>query len=176
MALIARLSRLFQADMHAVLDKIEEPELLLNQAIREMEESIENDERQTRLWEHEQQQLVNKHDQLAETLTDLEGKLLLCFKSNKDDLARSLIKRKLETQQNKLLLTDKVAALKEKITRLTKKLAEHQTQLAGMKQKAEIFLDKNRVSSSNWENPPITVQDVDVEVTFLYEKQKWSKS
>ena len=53
MALITRLSRLFQADMHAVLDKIEEPELLLKQAIREMEESITTDERQIRCWEYE---------------------------------------------------------------------------------------------------------------------------
>ena len=37
MALINRLSRLFKADFHAVLDQIEEPELLLKQAIREME-------------------------------------------------------------------------------------------------------------------------------------------
>jgi len=176
MALIARLSRLFQADMHAVLDKIEEPELLLKQAIREMEESIATDERQTRLWEYEQQQLTNKHDQLAEALTDLEDKLSLCFKSNKDDLARSLIKRKLETQQAKLLLAEKIACLKEKITRLNIQLAEHQAQLTGMKQKAEIFLDENQVNSTNSENPPNSIRDEDVEVTFLYEKQKWSES
>ncbi len=176
MALITRLSKLFQADMHAVLDKIEDPELLLKQAIREMEESIATDERQTRLWENEKQQLTNKHDQLAETLTDLEDKLSLCFKSNKDDLARSLIKRKLETQQTRLLLAEKTVALQEKITRLTKQLTEHQAQLASMKQKAEAFLDENRVNSTNWENSPVGVRDEDVEVAFLYEKQKWSES
>jgi phage shock protein A len=176
MTLITRLLRLFQADMHAVLDKIEEPEPLLKQAIREMEESIATDERQNRLWENKQQQLTNKHDQLAETLTDLEDKLSLCFKSNKDDLARSLIKRKLETQQTKLLLADKIAALQEKITCLTKQLTEHQAQLADMKQKAEAFLDENRVNSTNWENSPVAVRDEDVEVAFLYEKQKRSTS
>jgi len=176
MALIARLSRLFQADMHAVLDKIEEPELLLKQAIREMEESIATDERQARLWENEQQQLANKHDQLTEALTNLEDKLSLCFKSNKDDLARSLIKRKLQTQQARLLLADKIACLKEKITSLTKRLTEHQAQLAGMKQKAEIFLDENRFDSASFENSSVAVQDEDVEVAFLYEKQKWSES
>ena len=41
MALITRISRLFQADFHAVLDRIEEPEQLLKQAIREMEDSLE---------------------------------------------------------------------------------------------------------------------------------------
>lgn len=176
MALIARLSRLFQADMHAVLDKIEEPEQLLKQSTREMEESIATDERQIRCWEYEQQQLTNKHDQQTETLTELEDKLSLCFKSNKDDLARSLIKQKLETQHAKLLLAEKIVALKEKLTRLTKQLAEHQAQLAGMKQKAEAFLDEDRVSSTNWENPPVSVRDEDVEIAFLCEKQKWSES
>ena len=40
MALIKRLSRLFAADLHAVLDQIEEPEALLKQAVREMEEEL----------------------------------------------------------------------------------------------------------------------------------------
>ena len=40
MALITRVSRLFQADFHAVLDRIEEPEVLLRQAVREMEEEL----------------------------------------------------------------------------------------------------------------------------------------
>ncbi len=176
MALITRLSRLLQADIHAVLDKIEEPELLLKQAIRDMEESIASDERQNRLWEHEQQQLNYKHDQLTESLTDLEDKLSLCFKSNKDELARSLIKRKLETQQAKLLLAENSTALQEKISRLTKQIKEHQIQLKGMKQKAEAFLNEDRVSSTSWGNPPVTVRDEDVEVAFLYEKQKWGES
>ncbi len=42
MALITRVSRLFQADFHAVLDRIEEPEVLLRQAVREMEEELQD--------------------------------------------------------------------------------------------------------------------------------------
>ena len=38
MALITRFSRLFRADLHAVLDRIEEPDVILRQAVREMEE------------------------------------------------------------------------------------------------------------------------------------------
>ena len=40
MALINRISRLFKADFHAVLDHIEEPEALLKQAIRDMEDDL----------------------------------------------------------------------------------------------------------------------------------------
>lgn len=176
MALITRLTRLFQADMHAVLDKIEEPALLLKQCIRDMEESIATDERQIRCWEYEQQQLAGKHDQLTEILTGLEDKVALCFKSQKDGLARSLIKRKLETQLSLQRLSEKITALKEKTARLTSQLAEHQAQLTAMKQKAEVLLDDNRVNSCNWENPAVTVREEDVEVAFLYEQQKWSES
>ena len=34
MAIVTRLTRLFRADAHAVLDRLEEPEVLLRQAVR----------------------------------------------------------------------------------------------------------------------------------------------
>ena len=49
MALINRMSRLFTADVHAVLDRIEEPDVLLRQAIREMEEALERSEHDVRM-------------------------------------------------------------------------------------------------------------------------------
>ncbi|MBL1265420.1 PspA/IM30 family protein [Methylomicrobium sp. RS1] len=176
MALITRLSRLFQADMHAVLDKIEEPAALLKQSIREMEESVLTDERHVRLSEHRRQQLEGKRDQLAETLAELDEKCAFCFQSGKDDLARAFVKRKLETLQMQQLLAEKIAVLDEQTRRLTKRFAEHQAQLAAMKQKAEVFLENGAVSSYPWENPQVTVRDEDVEVAFLKEKQKWSAS
>ena len=43
MALISRVSRLLRADLHAVLDHLEEPDVLLRQAVREMEEALAGD-------------------------------------------------------------------------------------------------------------------------------------
>ena len=40
MTLINRLSRLFKADVHAMLDRIEEPPLLLQQALRDMAQAL----------------------------------------------------------------------------------------------------------------------------------------
>ena len=57
MALITRVSRLFRADFHAVLDRIEEPDVLLKQAVREMEEDIARDEQRGKALTHEQGQL-----------------------------------------------------------------------------------------------------------------------
>lgn len=179
MALITRLNKLFQADMHAVLDKIEEPEALLKHAIRDMEVSTGLEEKQLRLCEVEQEQLGKKAQQLKETLAELDGKLALCFQANKDDLARSVVKRKLECQQAFIRAADTATALAEKARQLTKQLGEHQAQLAEMKQKAEVFArepgNTTSAGSGAWDNP-VAIREEDIDVAFLCEKQKWSAS
>ena len=52
MALVTRLSRLFQADFHAVLDRIEEPDLQLRQAVREMQFALDQDQQRQQLLQH----------------------------------------------------------------------------------------------------------------------------
>jgi len=178
MALITRLSSLFHADMNAVLDKIEEPELLLKQSIREMEETLVLDERTIKLLDFEQQQLIHKEDEIKPSLVELEQKLVICFESDKDDLAHSLIKRKLETEQYLKSLATQISRSVENITQLKIQYKEHQTQLVNMKQKAEIFTHNNttETTDSNWHNPSFFIRDEDIEVAFLHEKQKWSQS
>jgi phage shock protein A len=177
MALITRISRLFHADMNAVLDQIEEPELLLKQAIREMDETLIQNKRQFKLQEYDQQQLIHKADELEQSLNELEQQLEICFKSEKDDLAHLLIKRKLETKQYIKALAGKIANSEEKTSQLKTQLKKHQTQLDSLKQKAQLFNQENTVNadSSGWDMPSFSVQDEDVEIAFLHEKQKWSQ-
>jgi len=98
MALITRISRLFSADFHAVLDRIEEPELLLKQAIREMEEELASSEQRIRYLQQEQQQLSVKEDDIEQALSSLDEEMDICFASGREELARKLVKRKLEAQ------------------------------------------------------------------------------
>jgi phage shock protein A len=178
MALISRLSRLFNADMNAVIDQIEEPELLLNQAIREMEDTLVHNEKQIKLLELEHQKNSSKEQELKQTLADLEKQIALCFKSKKDDLAKVLIRRKLEIDQFLAILFRKKSSSEDAIVQLKKQLSEQQSQLNNMKQKAEIFSQttSNDASNSTWDKQTFSVQDEDVEVAFLHEKQKWSES
>jgi phage shock protein A len=45
MTLITRITRLFKADLHGILDGLEEPQEVIKQAIRDMEEDIATQER-----------------------------------------------------------------------------------------------------------------------------------
>ena len=99
MALINRMSRLFTADVHAVLDRIEEPDVLLKHAVREMEEELGRSELEVRALEHEHGALGERLRKSHAALAELGEQLDVCFASGNDDLARKVLKRKLETER-----------------------------------------------------------------------------
>ena len=178
MALITRVSRLFQADFHAVLDRIEEPEVLLRQAVREMEEDLASDDQRSRILQQEQGQLTARETDLEQTLHEIEEQLDVCFDSGNDDLARACIKRKLETQRFCKNLSRKRQALQEALDDLDTRLRENRARLESMRQKAELLAEENARArpADNCNLPDIAVRDQDVEVAFLREKQHRRRS
>jgi phage shock protein A len=181
MALITRLSRLFRSDLHAVLDRIEEPEVLLRQAIREMEEELSSDEQRIKLMTHEQGQIAGRLADLDLQLADIEEQLDVCFASNKVDLARALIRRKLEAGQLQKAMDKKRETLEEKLKTLSARLAENRLRLGGMRQKAELLAAEPQTEGAGYgwsamEPGQYRVRDEDVEVALLREKQKRSRS
>jgi phage shock protein A len=178
MALITRVSRLFQADFHAVLDSIEEPEVLLRQAVREMEEELARDEQRSKVLHHEQGQLIARETDLEQSLHDIGEQLDVCFESGNDDLARACIKRKLEAQRLCKGLSRRRQALQEMLGELDTRLRENRGHLEGMRQKAELLAVESASArpADSWTLPDISVRDEDVEVAFLREKQHRSRS
>lgn len=178
MALITRVSRLFQADFHAVLDRIEEPEVLLRQAVREMEEELARDEQRSKILQHEQGQLAARETGLEQSLHEIEEQLDVCFESGNDDLARACIKRKLEAQRFCKCLARKRQVLQETLDELDARLRENRTRLDSMRQKAELLAGESAHArpADSWTLPEISVRDEDVEVALLREKQHRRRS
>lgn len=178
MALVTRVSRLFRADLHAVLDHIEEPDVVLRQAIREMEEEFGRDEQRVKLIKHEQDQIQARMTDIAQSLTDLNEELDICFASQKDELARVLVKRKLEAKRLQKHLSRKADALEQTLAGLETRLKENRTRLDSMRQKAELLSEdkSSDYAEDAWGVPDISVKEEDVEVAFLREKQRRAKS
>ena len=173
MALITRVSRLFRADVNAVLDRIEEPAALLRQAVREMEEELARDEQRARLLEHEQQQLDARFADVERALHDLGDQLDTCFASGKDDLARAVIRRRLEAEQRRRILSGRRDALAEMRAGLCRRLDDNRRRLDAMRQRSELLADdETDRAEDRRDGPDVTVRDEDVEVAFLREKQR----
>ena len=174
MALVTRVSRLFRADLHAVLDRLEEPDVLLRQAVREMEEELVRDEQRSKVMGRELEQLTARESDLGQSLSGIEEELDVCFSCEKDDLARALIKRKLESERFSKHLCRKREALEESLARLNTRIEENRAHLESTRQKAELLCEDSPADHPEevWASPAVPVRDEDVEVAFLREKQR----
>jgi phage shock protein A len=177
MALITRVSRLFRADLHAVLDRIEEPDLLLRQAVREMEDELAQDQQRLKSMQLEQAQLSARCAELDRVLQRLEQELDVCFASNEEELARAVIKRKLESERLASLLARRQQLVQEGSAALATQIEENRTRLESMRQKAELLTEEAAVGgpAESWNTADCVVRQDDVDVAWLREKQKRSQ-
>ncbi|MGI9223706.1 MAG: PspA/IM30 family protein [Woeseiaceae bacterium] len=184
MALINRISRLFRADFHAVLDQIEEPEALLKQAIRDMEDELASTEQRIAVCAHDQDALSVRRNELENAVADIGAQLDLCFESDKDELARGLIKKRLEAERLSKRLNSKHAANEAWLEEQRTQFDENQATLEGLRQKAELFAKstpKHAEGNSEfddiaWMARDMIVGDDEIEIEYLREKSLRSAS
>ncbi|MCU7922394.1 MAG: PspA/IM30 family protein [Candidatus Thiodiazotropha sp. (ex Dulcina madagascariensis)] len=178
MALITRVSRLFRADVNAVLDRMEEPELLLKQATREMEEELDRDEQRAKLLALELRQIASRQGDLTQRLDNTAEELDLCFDSGNEALARALLKRRLETERFIEFLSRKHEALCSAADELKRRIDGNRSRLEGMRQKTALFTiqEPDDEVVEGWAEPAFVrqfaVSDEDVELALLREQQK----
>ena len=176
MALVTRLSRLFQADFHAVLDRIEEPDLQLRQAVREMQLSLDQDQQRLKLLLHEAAQLDKAANVITADLKGYDEELDICLAAKKDDLARDLIRRKLADEKQLQAMQQQFTNVDSQRQNLEKQIDEQSQQLASMKQKLEgLVSDEARFTGGEF-NHADTIRNEEIEIALLREKERRAKA
>jgi phage shock protein A len=181
MALINRIARLFRADFHAVLDQIEEPELLLRQAIRDMADELQRAGERIDMRVRREQELRSRIAEIESSAADADEQLDLCIRSGKDELAKGLVRKKLETERVQKRLR---SILSENATSLDverRQADEHRQLLDSLRQKAALFIDRPAANAGNldeseWFPRDLCVSDDEVEIAFLHEKDSRTAS
>ncbi|HEX5789025.1 MAG TPA: PspA/IM30 family protein [Woeseiaceae bacterium] len=183
MALVNRIARLFRADFHAVLDQLEEPELVLKQAVRDMEDELAAAEQRIAALARERAALAARTGELEAALADTGQQLDLCFRSGRDELAKKMLRRKLESERLlKHLRTsrDALARQHEEERRLAD---ENGAALTSLRQKAELFARRAPApagigghADAAWTARQVAVSDEEVEIAYLREQELRSVS
>ena len=161
-----------------VLDQIEEPEQLLKQAIRDMEDDLVESEQRISLCAHDQEALAVRKCELEAKIKDLDTQLDLCFESDKEDLAKSLIRKKLEAERLLKRLNTKFDANEKYLVKQRATLDDNRATLDSLRQKAELFAQQvpshteggSEFDDIAWMAREMTVGDDEVEIAFLREK------
>ena len=135
MNIFQRISTLVSANVNHMLDKAEDPEVMVKQLIRDMEEGIIELRRETVRAIGAHKQLDKKLDMGYKQQADLEEKAGLALGRGEEDLARQILARKLEIgatletlERDNIRAKDLAERLKSDLTRL-----EDQVQVARRK-------------------------------------------
>ena len=171
MALINRISRLFRADFNAVLDRLEEPDVLLKQAIREMEESLYQDKQQLKIFTNDQVVIAKRFEEVKKKLEATETQLDICFEADNQVLAKNQVRKKLELLQLLASIKKQQEAVNDKKNTLEEKVSENKSRFLSMKQKLELFISTNEHSRSCEEDIVNSISDHDIEIAYLQEKK-----
>lgn len=174
MPLINRFINLFTADAHAVLDRLEEPQVLLRQAIREMEEAVARMQIAGNVAAadnaRDEDLLARERDIILAAGDELDT----CLAAGADDLARNVIRRRLEAERRAAAITERLATRRKRSQAMTAELAGNRERLAAMREKQALFADGDAAGSI--EPGSAGVSSEDVEIALLGEKERRARA
>ena len=128
MGLFKRISDIISANLNELTEGLEDPEKMLKQAIREMEESIGEATTQTAKSMANEKRLSRELQRNQEQAQRWQQRASQAVEAGDDDLAKKALTRKNEHQKLMLALEDQIATARE-----SSALLKHQ--LEGMKAK-----------------------------------------
>ena len=139
MTLITRITRLFKADLHGILDGLEEPQEVIKQAIRDMEEDIAAQERRLEELRAIMQRLAREAQETTATMQEIESQIDICFAAQNEALARNLIRKRLEMARRAKGIARAQEETQAQSDGLATRIATHKAQLASVVQKLRAY-------------------------------------
>jgi phage shock protein A len=173
MTLMMRITRLFKADMHGLLDLLEEPEAVLKQAIRDMQSEIEQGRQALAERRQRAERLRRVSMHLEGSINAYEDQIDIAFEAQNDTLARTFIRKKLEAENRLQATARAIADIVAETDAVQDQLREQQAQLDAII--AKMPLDAGEQSYTAPPAAPAApsgVAEEDVEAAFLREQGK----
>ncbi len=149
MTILARIIRLFKADLHGVMDQIEDQGLLLKQHLRDMEESLVEKEMKLKKMRSALDQAQQDHQKGEKETGILEQDLQVAIKKDRDDIARMLIKRLKPLTHLQSERRNHIDRLHHEIDQFNAYIEQQRIQYEQLRQKAAEYF--YRQEKQNWQ-------------------------
>ena len=182
MGIMTRMLRLCKADVHGVMDQLEDKGLLLKQYLREMETSLDLKERQVSALAQRLNRLNGQINRHVNEMDQLEQDLALALRKEKDDIARMLIRKRHALDAASMHLREQIETITQEKTRLLKILAEQRLQFDTVKAKADAYCLRaghGLIDGTAYQSPtqwmPVEPTDDEVELELLERKEALQK-
>lgn len=173
MGIVLRFKRLISADLHSILDSIEEPQEVLKQSIREMEEALLRRELTAAAYAQRQAAIGDLLSRYGEELGDLERQLKLCIEKGNDDLAKAVLRRVIVRQKEIKAVRAEAQSLQDRREILEKRSTEDRKRLEALKEKMALFKFESGDAGCGdiSRTAPLGVSEEEIELALLQAKQ-----
>ena len=182
MGIMTRMLRLCQADVHGVMDQLEDKGLLLKQYLREMETSLGTKEEQARTLARHINRITGQIARHRQETDKLEQDLALAMKKEKDDIARMLIRKRRALAAASGRLTEQVETMTQEKALLAETLAGQRLQYETLKARADAYVHRadDRLYDNGPHHGPCAWMDADadekeIELELLQRKEALQK-
>lgn len=179
MGIMTRFARLFKADIHGVMDQIENKELMLKQCLREMETAICEKQAKLNSLISGKDHIESETRHLKKERDKIEQDLCIAMDKEKDDIARLLIKKRIKIDQQINACEEQAESADREIRLLTEKIEAQKNHYAEMQLRSDSWLKKSEYQkwneSTSWMPPHHfldSVSDQEVELELIKQKER----
>ena len=155
MGIMTRVVKIFKADLHGVMDQLEDQGLLLKQHLRDMEEALNLKEAELQKKIVSRKQVQQEHEQYKRQSESLENDLTVAIQKNKDDIARMLIRKIKPLKELREELARHIKALDQEIAQYKDHLDQQRLRYEQLRHRsAEYF---RSVRTREWKKDLVTL-------------------
>jgi len=147
MGIMRRVVRIFKADVHGVMDQLEDRELLLKQHLRDMAQALSLREVKLDKLQASRKQVRREYEKYRQQSQALEQDLTVAIQKNKDDIARMLITKIKPLERLQEEVADRIRNLDEEISYSRERLEQQQIQYERLKHRSVEYFNNSPVQT-----------------------------
>jgi phage shock protein A len=155
MAIMTRFMRLCKADIHGVMDQLEDKGLILQQHLRDMEEEVNRKEARLNKMMASREHARREHEKFVRESEKTEQDIALAIEKEKDDIARALIRKLKPLAYHRDELGCHIETLDREITQFAKSVEEQRLQYEQLKLRCNEYF--RTVEREQWEKTVSTI-------------------
>jgi phage shock protein A len=181
MKIMARILRIWKADIHGFMDRFEDQDLLLRQSLREMENCLQQKETRIQQLGERARNLEADLKAREQEMSTLENDLAMALGKQKDTIARLLIRRQIVQQKQCEHVQRQHETLKDRQKQCSELLEQQRLRYEILKVKAGSFLQASeqnmaheRFGLFNETSGVCSVDEDEIEIELIRRKEQFA--